>query len=65
LVGKEIPGTIQKVSCEPFEYTIKDTGEVISMEHRWEYFPEGVTPEEVEMRGVEKEAKELAELVNA
>ena len=65
MIGSEIPGTIQKVTCDPYEYTIKDTGEVINLEHRWQFFPEGVTPEEVEIKSVEKEAQTLVDLVNA
>lgn len=37
LIGAELPGAIQKVECEPYEYTIKETGEVISLSHRYEY----------------------------
>lgn len=37
LVGTKFPGEIVKVECEPFEFTIKDTGEVITLNHRWEY----------------------------
>jgi hypothetical protein len=37
LVGQELPGTIQKVECEPYEYMIEKTGEVIMLSHRFEY----------------------------
>lgn len=37
LVGQELPGTISKVICDPYEYTIQDTGEVIMLNHRYEY----------------------------
>ena len=60
MIGSEIPGTIQKVSCPEYEYTIKDTSEVIQLQHRWEYFPEGETvPEEAKV--VEKEPATLAD----
>lgn len=65
MIGSEIPGTIHKVACEPYEYTIEETGEVISLEHRWEYFPEGVTPEEAEIQSVEKEPQTLVDLINS
>jgi hypothetical protein len=42
LVGTQMAGTIEKVSCEPYEYTIQETGEVIDLAHRWEYQPEEV-----------------------
>ena len=40
VLGKEIPGRIEKVACEPYEYTIEETSEVITLSHRWEYVPE-------------------------
>jgi hypothetical protein len=41
LVGQRIPGSVQKVECEPFEFILKETGEVISLSHRWVYLREG------------------------
>src|SRR5215203_829286 len=41
LLGKEIPGRIEKVACEQYEYTVQETGEVISLTHRYEYLPDG------------------------
>lgn len=37
LVGTQLPGSIQKVETEPYEYTIPETGEVILLTHRYEY----------------------------
>ena len=37
LIGSELPGRIEKVSCEPYEYTVQETGEVILLTHRYEY----------------------------
>lgn len=37
LLGTQIPGTIEKVECEPYEYLIKETGESIMLTHRWIY----------------------------
>jgi len=28
------------VSCEPYEYTIKETGEIIELTHKYEFVPE-------------------------
>lgn len=42
LIGSEIPGTVKKVESEPYEYTVKATGEVIMLSHRYEYMPEEV-----------------------
>lgn len=51
LIGQELPGSIRKVPCESFEYTIKDTGEIVTLQHRWEYRPEGDSVEEVVHQG--------------
>lgn len=40
IIGEEMPGRIAKVDCDPYEYTIKDTGEVIELSHRYEYVPD-------------------------
>ena len=40
LIGSEIPGAVEKVTCAPYEYVIKDTGEVITLTHRFEYVEE-------------------------
>ena len=37
LIGTELPGSVKKVQCEEYSYTIKDTGEVITLNHRFEY----------------------------
>ncbi|WP_273216153.1 hypothetical protein [Runella zeae] len=39
MVGKEFVGSIIKVACEPYEFTVPETGEVITREHRYEYSP--------------------------
>lgn len=39
LIGTQMQGSIQKVECEPYEYTVKDTGEVIVLHHRFVYSP--------------------------
>jgi hypothetical protein len=40
LIGTELPGKVEKVNCDPYEYTIKDTGEVIVLTHRFDYVEE-------------------------
>lgn len=40
MIGQQISGRVVKVDCEPYEYTIKSTGEVITLSHRYEYSPE-------------------------
>ena len=39
LIGKELPGTIEKVECEPYEAANGD-GELTIFNHRWQYVPE-------------------------
>ncbi len=39
LIGTEIEGEIIKKECEPYDYTNKETGEVLSLTHRWVYQP--------------------------
>lgn len=40
LIGQELMGSIQKVECEPYEFVIPETSEIISRNHRYEYFNE-------------------------
>ena len=42
MVGKQIPGRIEKVATEPYEYVVEETGEAITLYHTWEYLPEDV-----------------------
>jgi hypothetical protein len=37
LIGTELPGSVKKVACEDYSYTIKETGEIITLSHRFEY----------------------------
>lgn len=47
MIGKQFPGSVSKVECEPYEFTIPETGEVITRQHRYEYVPvEQSTPEQ-------------------
>lgn len=40
LIGKNISGKIIRVTCDSYEYTIPETGEVINLSHSYEYQPE-------------------------
>lgn len=44
LIGKQMPGEIVKQACEEYEYTIPETGEVVTLAHRYEYVAEGASP---------------------
>ncbi|MGJ5642893.1 hypothetical protein [Formosa sp. S-31] len=39
-VGTQFDGIIKKINCEPYSYTIESTGEIIELNHRWEYVDE-------------------------
>ena len=62
LIGQEIPGSVQRVPCEPFELTTED-GEILTLEHRWSYLKEGDTVEEMIHEGevLEEKVPETAE----
>lgn len=49
LVGTEMEGSITKQECEPYEYTVKETGEVIMLSHRYVFTPkvEAVSKEDL------------------
>lgn len=37
LIGTQMSGGIVKEACKPFNYVIKETGEEITLNHRWVY----------------------------
>jgi hypothetical protein len=39
LIGSKLPGSIVRVQCPAYSYTVKETGEVISLAHSYEYSP--------------------------
>ena len=55
LIGTQMAGKIIKIQTEPYQYSIKESGEVITLEHRYIYIPEGVETSE------EKMARQLEE----
>jgi hypothetical protein len=40
LIGKQLKGKIERVESDPYEYTIKETGQVITLQHSYVYLPE-------------------------
>jgi hypothetical protein len=46
LIGSQIPGSVQRVETQPYDFTVKETGEVVTLTHRWVYLKEGETMEE-------------------
>ena len=43
LIGTSMPGSIGRKFCDPYDYTVKSTGEVLSLSHSYEYKPEEVS----------------------
>lgn len=39
MIGKTIQGSITKVECEPYSFTVEESGEEITRYHRYEYVP--------------------------
>lgn len=44
MVGKNVPGVIKRVPCEPYDYTIPETGEIVNLGYTWDYAPEETSP---------------------
>lgn len=40
LIGTTIPGTVKRVSCDPYDYNPKDSDEIITLDYKYEYMPE-------------------------
>lgn len=46
LIGQQIPGTIVRMQCTPYDFTNKETGEVMKLTHTYAYVPhEGAMPQ--------------------
>lgn len=43
LIGQQIDGSVEKVSVEPYEYTVPSTGEIITLNHSYQYVDENGT----------------------
>ena len=59
LIGQELDGSIQKVECDPYEFTNEETGEVMELNHRWVFVKEGETVENAVSVDQHKEEPEL------
>jgi hypothetical protein len=46
LIGRELPGQIIRKECEPYEYVLPETEEVIELSHTDRYEPSPVSVEE-------------------
>lgn len=64
LIGTQMQGNINKVACDPYEYTIKKTGETIILSHRYEYVDEATTTnEDIAIKKLLSDAPVVEELV--
>lgn len=50
-VGERISGSVVRKACEAYQWTNKETGEIIELFHRWVYLPEGATLEDAIFEG--------------
>ena len=50
-IGQELPGSVQRMSCDPYEWENKDSGEIMELSHRWVYLPEGASIDEAVYEG--------------
>ena len=41
LIGEKIPGSIEKVPCEPYDYVIPETQETITLDFTYQFVSEG------------------------
>jgi hypothetical protein len=40
LIGQDLPGKIVKVPCEPYDYHVPNSEEIIELSHKYVYAPE-------------------------
>ena len=46
LIGTQIPGSVQRVESQPYDFRVPGSGEVLKLTHRWVYLKEGESVEE-------------------
>lgn len=46
LVGTKMNGRIEKIPCPPYDYLIKETNEILTLDYTWSYNPYPTTVEE-------------------
>ena len=52
LLGQELDGNIVKMECEPYEYTVKETGEIIMLTHTYVYQKDKAPEQNYNLQGV-------------
>lgn len=43
LIGKQLPGSIQKIPCAEYDYIVPESGEIVRLSHTYEYVPDNST----------------------
>ena len=51
MMGERISGSVQRKQCEPYSFLVKETGEIVNLDFRWSYVPEGATIEDAIFEG--------------
>ena len=46
LIGTQIPGSVQRVDTQLYDFTVPGTREVLKLTHRWVYLKEGESVQE-------------------
>ena len=59
LIGQELDGSIERMNCEPYEFTSEQTGEIMVLDHRWVFVKNDETVEEPVEQEVPEEEPEL------
>lgn len=52
MVGQQLPGTIEKTKCDPYEYSIPGSNETVTLKHTFVNNPEPSNVEESVFGGV-------------
>ncbi len=47
MIGQELPGTIERIETDEYEFTIPGTKNKVKLSHRWQYNQQPETVEEV------------------
>jgi hypothetical protein len=50
-IGTKLPGSIEKVSCAPYEFMIPQSGEKVMLNYTYQYNAENVSAEEAVFAG--------------
>ncbi|RFM27928.1 hypothetical protein [Deminuibacter soli] len=40
LIGKQLPGSVERIDCPVYDYLLKETGETIKLTHTYAYSPQ-------------------------